>query len=964
MATQPNWWESAPVVSPANDPSFTGFIPGVSKPKEPKAPVFVPKDATQIYDPNTGTYAPVPKAAGEEDPLKSAINDLGTGELLDSIARARDNLKSGWATGVWGALAEAKPGGGTPRDNFLGNLTGIKGSLIQDKLLALKQASKTGASGMGALSEKEGELLASSVAALTPDMSQEEYIKSFKTIAQHAKTLEAIRDGKDPRDPAVQREIQSGVDAMFDPKDTTLPGGATAPEGGGGTATPAAAETSSGSDSAGAGASIGVSELTNDQKNAYAGFWKTNPNPTPEQLKTFLGSIGITGLTNADEIIAAEKKGAGYSTTKIDGDYQSKVRQRVKQEKELGGPGPVQSLVMQGGTLNLSDEGAGVGESLANILTSPITGDFDPIGAYRIGRDAERMRIDDARRQLGYGGTALELASGLGSAGPGALEMIAPKAAAQAAGKGGTVGGALAGFGAGEGAQDSATGAAGGALGGYVLGRFAPTVISKGARLLPKRFRAPQGMAPDVANAAQAEGVDLMRPMVDPHSVSDYGALESNVYSQPIIRGASARIRGQIEDRVSDLAPGGVALEPGAAGDRVQDASRRFISRSKGVANTLYNRARAIAGPDATVTPRAALGQLRQELMSLKETPNVNQGELSFINELGDDLTNGPLTISAIRNLRTSIRGRINQSGLTATQADARANRVLDALQQDVASSLPPGAATAYRRADAFYRERMTHVDDVISRFLGPKDRPLSGEQSFARLKSMASPGGDGRRLGAIMRSLDGPERQDVAATIAQSLGRRSPDEPFSTALFVSQTSKLSPSARRTIFGPDGAQSIDNLRLLSRKLEEAEKDINRSRSATVLERQGLRMAARSFIATLAGMGSTAAMTGSAGVGIAGGAAAGGAMMASAARRVLSARAMVNPRVSRWLAEAADVATERQAKEATRKLGVIIAREPALANELQPVYQALQQRLSGTAMPLAANPQTNGEDNDR
>jgi hypothetical protein len=44
--------------------------------------------------------------------------------------------------------------------------------------------------------------------------------------------------------------------------------------------------------------------------------------------------------------------------------------------------------------------------------------------------------------------------------------------------------------------------------------------------------------------------------------------------------------------------------------------------------------------------------------------------------------------------------------------------------------------------------------------------------------------------------------------------------------------------------------------LLSRKLEEAEKDINRSRSATVLERQGIRSAARAFIAGIAGIGGT------------------------------------------------------------------------------------------------------------
>jgi hypothetical protein len=73
---------------------------------------------------------------------------------------------------------------------------------------ALKELSKTGASGLGALSEKEGERLASSVAALTPNMSPDEYERSFKEIAKHALTLRAIRDDKDPNSPAVAKEIE------------------------------------------------------------------------------------------------------------------------------------------------------------------------------------------------------------------------------------------------------------------------------------------------------------------------------------------------------------------------------------------------------------------------------------------------------------------------------------------------------------------------------------------------------------------------------------------------------------------------------------------------------------------------------------------------------------------------------------------------------------------------------------
>jgi hypothetical protein len=204
-------------LAPANDPSFTGYIPGQPKPKEPKAPVFVPQGATQMFDPNTNTYVPVPKVPGgeEKDALKEAIAGLGVEELLGSVKRARRNLKTGWATGTWGKIAEMKPGGGTPRDDFLGNLTSIQGGIINEKLAALKEASKNGASGLGALSEKEGERLASSVTALTSNMSQPAYEESFKEIARHAYTLQAVHDGKDPRNPQTQKEIEGQVNAFL-----------------------------------------------------------------------------------------------------------------------------------------------------------------------------------------------------------------------------------------------------------------------------------------------------------------------------------------------------------------------------------------------------------------------------------------------------------------------------------------------------------------------------------------------------------------------------------------------------------------------------------------------------------------------------------------------------------------------------------------------------------------------------
>lgn len=943
MATQPNWWEDAPL-APASDPSFTGFIPGVPKPKDPpapKSPVFVPKDATRMFDPNTGTYSDVPQTPDQKDALKDAIGNLGVDELLQSISRARGNLKTGWASGTWGAIAELKPGGGTPRDDFLANLNSVKGSVTMEKLQALKDASKTGASGMGALSEKEGERLASSLAALSDNMSPQAYEESFKTIARHAYTLQAVRDGLDPNTPRAKSKIESSVNALFDPKDVTAPGGATAPSGGGRGGPPPP----------------GAGELTPEQQKADRAFLSANPGASPDQYAKFLQEL--TGepqdLAGTAKRLEAVKAGGSYSGAI---DRTAALQARIDAENKAGlGESDAGALAAQGRTFNLSDEAAGIGNVGANAILAPFSSkvDFNPIEAYQFGRDAERLRIDNARRQLGYGGTAIELASGLTSLNPaGALASLTAHEGAL----GGAAASALAGFGAGEGAGQSTAGAGVGALAGYGLGRALPAATN----LLPRRLRGPQGMAPDIAAAAQAEDVNLIRPMVDPKSRTEFSALEGKEFSQPIIRSGVERTRQDLGAATERLGQGGVPLEPGVAGEIPQRAGNRFIQRSRDIKNRLYTRAENLGGT-AQVQAKEALGQIDQELAQLGEAPDTNAGEIKFLEGLKSDLSR-PQTVGSIRRIRTSLRGQINQQNLTMTSAEARALRVMDAAKQDIGRDAPPAAASAYARADAFNRERQTYIDDVLKHFLGPRDKPLSAEKAFDKIKAMASPGGDGRRLAAMMRNLEPDERQDIAATIAHNLGREAPDMPFSAQRFITMTSRLSPSARRTIFGPDGAQSIQNLRTLSQALRAAGQDINQSRSGTLLERAGWRRAAYGFISSLTGLGGGAAMAGGGGAvggAVAGATVAGAAMGASALKRTLSARAMVNPRVSMWLADAANVGSKAQAQQSLKRLGTIIAREPAIANELQPVYSFLEQRLT---QPLAAQPGAEGQQNDQ
>ena len=53
---------------------------------------------------------------------------------------------------------------------------------------------------------------------------------------------------------------------------------------------------------------------------------------------------------------------------------------------------------------------------------------------------------------------------------------------------------------------------------------------------------------------------------------------------------------------------------------------------------------------------------------------------------------------------------------------------------------------------------------------LGSRGDPMDPQKAFSNIKALTSPGGNGRRLAAVMRNLDPEERQDIAATVAQKV--------------------------------------------------------------------------------------------------------------------------------------------------------------------------------------------------
>ena len=142
--------------------------------------VFSAGDGAQLYDESGRQIAenvkdvpavdPAAVAQAEEARLAMATN------LENGLRGARQFVNS---AGVW---SQYNPLNRQNRANLEAHLDTLKGNITFERLAAMKAASPTGGSGLGALSDNEGRLLASTVAALNPDMSAQELERSFRLI--------------------------------------------------------------------------------------------------------------------------------------------------------------------------------------------------------------------------------------------------------------------------------------------------------------------------------------------------------------------------------------------------------------------------------------------------------------------------------------------------------------------------------------------------------------------------------------------------------------------------------------------------------------------------------------------------------------------------------------------------------------------------------------------------------------
>ncbi len=532
----------------------------------------------------------------------------------------------------------------------------------------------------------------------------------------------------------------------------------------------------------------------------------------------------------------------------------------------------------------------------------------------------------------------------------------------------GAIGGGAYGFGSGEGGVlnrvPSALGGAGvGALGGYAFGRAAPAVGDALARFAPGATPA-RAEANALAQAGERQGVAMMAADLRPGARNTTAFLEASPGGAGPVQNALAEGNLGLEGAVGRVG-GGTVQTPEAIGSTFQAAGRRAIEWSRNTKNDLYAQAERLA-PTTNVRSQAALDAVDRNIAELSETPNANRSVLGLLEDLRADLVTPDastgrfvprsLSIGAIRNLRTSMRGEIGTRNLTMTDAERRVSQIIDAASSDISRALNasnPRAAAAYQRADQFYAQRQRYITDIIQHYTGPRDRPISGEEAYARIVALTGQRGDRERLVETMRALSPDERSDVASTIASQLGRRTPEDDFSPGRFVTQAEKMTPGAREAVFGADGAAAVDDLIRIATAKRDTGNSLNRSRSGQVSNYNSMLTGAMGLLG--AGGGYAAGGAGGAALG----AVAASAMKAGALN--LSARVLTNRQFVQWLGRAPSSASPAQITAHVRQLSNIAIREPAIRGELEQLQRMLSQ---SSVRPSLASDGAPGNDQQR
>lgn len=487
--------------------------------------------------------------------------------------------------------------------------------------------------------------------------------------------------------------------------------------------------------------------------------------------------------------------------------------------------------------------------------------------------------------------------------------------------------GALYGFGSGDDLASRGTGALGGgtagAVGGAVVGKLLPSNAL--ARVAGPRA-AQQGERNALLQAADRQGVDLMPADVGgpiTRRLTAAGA-QAPLSAGPIIN-AGKRVMEQsrsARDRIANDI--GEALDVEGAGDAVRAGGQKFIAATKAQADRYYDRAEKLA-EGAKIAPTRTLEALDRNIAQLREDPSALGGtHLAALEKLRGAIGDNQLSVAGIRSMRTRLRGQFLDDGLRSSDIQRRVGEVVDAASEDLTANLTEqgmeSAASAFRRADTFYRGRVEAIDSFLDPIIG-KDR--GAEQVVQALETASK--SNGRRLQGIMAALPADERTAVQATIISRLGVKKADAEaadFSLDVFLSQWKAMTPRAKAALFPREARGSLDDLVKVAEGSKAAGAYANRSNTG-------------------------GAIAGNLSVYVAGGAWAPVSAGLAALGQYGAGKMLASPGFARWLARAPKSGNQTATRTWVSRLPAAATQNPALRGEIEKFQQRLLSNLSAS-----------------
>jgi len=238
-----------------------------------------------------------------------------------------------------------------------------------------------------------------------------------------------------------------------------------------------------------------------------------------------------------------------------------------------------------------------------------------------------------------------------------------------------------------------------------------------------------------------------------------------------------------------------------------------FVDRFKARAGKLYD-AIPIAREER-VSAATTLEWLKKATTPIEGAENISETALlknNAIFEIRDALakdvaksnSGDVLPFGALQELRSRIGTKLTSPDLVNDIPRGELKQLYAALTRDLeiaAENAGPQAKAAYDRASNYYRAGIKRIDDVIEG-LANKTEP---EKVITAIEAATRRGGTTTR--AVMRSLTKPERDLVAASILQRMGRASPGAQdaegsvFSAETFLTNWNKMTKEGKDALFG-------------------------------------------------------------------------------------------------------------------------------------------------------------------